>query len=263
MGVHNTEYEVMAEDPGSTTHTLMKAHSTSFGSGREMLLTPHNLSSKGSTAQSSSQPSLNSETRSDSESTTNSAPLDTKRPFADTHEGGPGENSSPSGSPVTPTKGAQSGASRTPTVTISPSPAAPARPSHVPNTNTTASAYLAAAAQHGLSTGLPGANSTSGPASSTAASEGSSGPSSGYSGGYSSTPLGKTPGGGSGGGAGSDSAVHGGGRNSMGMARLSRLSVGGMDGQSFASNSVAHSQDTENAGDLGFARKLEVNRVHN
>jgi hypothetical protein len=46
-------------------------------------------------------------------------------------------------------------------------------------------------------------------------------------------------------------------RNSTGVARLSRLSLG-YDGRSINSDSVAHSQDTENAGDLGFARKLEV-----
>lgn len=172
MGVHNTEYEVMSEDPGSTIHTLMKTASTPV---------PGKLSVR------------------PSEVSTGAA--DTKRPFADSD--GAGRASSASTMSGSTAISSQSGAD----------PQEQGTPMRgVPSANTTAAAYLSAVTKSGLA---------SSPMNNTAASPGT--------------------------------------RHSTGAARLSRLSLGIEGGKhSFASNSVAHSQDTDNQGDLGFARKLEV-----
>jgi hypothetical protein len=200
VGVHNTEYEVMAEDPGSTMHTLVKTHSSSFGGSS---------SPGGSFGGSSGGSGTSSRKMYLRPSEASVGVADTRRPFADGDVNRGSAASTMTGSSHSSleesTAGSAPGAG-----------AAAAAPRGFPSPNTTASAYMAAVAKSGL-TGDHSPPSTS------------------------PTPA-----------AGMDT-----GRHSTSMARLSRLSLG-VDNVSFDSNSVAHSQDTENSGDLGYARKLEV-----
>jgi hypothetical protein len=206
VGVHNTEYEVLAEDPGSTIHTLVKTHSSSFASSH---------SPGGSPGPSHSKAYLRPST------TSSVGAADTKRPFADSTDTGRGSSAS------TLSSSTQSSADDAPHDSVG--------MRGVPSANTTASAYLSAALKSGL-TGDAAATDGSRPhtpASSNAGNAGGARQSSQHN------------------------AAESGTRSGAGVARLSRLSLG-MDAQSFASSSVAHSQDTQGSGDLGYARKLEV-----
>jgi hypothetical protein len=210
VGVHNTEYEVLAEDPGSTIHTLVKTHSSSFASSHG-----HSGSPGGSPGPSHSKVYLRPST------TSSVGAADTKRPFADSNDTGRGSSAS------TLSSSTQSSVDDAQHDSVG--------VRGVPSANTTASAYLSAALKSGL-TGDAAATDGSRPhtpASSNAGNAGGARQSSQHN------------------------AHDSGARSGGGVARLSRLSLG-MDAQSFASNSVAHSQDTQGSGDLGYARKLEV-----
>jgi hypothetical protein len=213
VGVHNTEYEVMAEDPGSTIHTLVKTHSSSFNS---------NFGGNNSPSAGTRSPkSLSGGGASVRPSDISVGAADTKRPFANTDAA--------RGSVASTMSGSTASAEDADAPQVSGAgPTTPARPAGgLPSANATAAAYMMAAARSGLTGELPP-----------------------------DVVSGKTP-------ARVDAPENNGAgfttRNSTGVARLSRLSMG-YEGHSINSDSVAHSQDTDNTGDLGFARKLEVSK---